>query len=251
MMRYALLLCALFLTVSTTARADKIKTSEDLIAAMQKKYAKSWYKTLTFKQKTTNFSDDGTKKESIWYEALSVPGKLRIDFDPINEGNGILFVNDTIYSFKDGAQANTRPFVHPLLVLGFDIYFLSQQDALKKLKDLKFDLAVMHEDTWQGRPVYVVGAKEGDLKSQQFWIDKQNLYFVRMLGPAGKDGTLTQETQFNKYFKVKGGGWVSPEVVFMINGKPRTTEEYTEVRTDVPLDDKLFDPQYWKTAHWR
>ena len=21
--------------------------------------------------------------------------------------------------------------------------------------------------------------------------------------------------------------------------------------TDIPLDDKLFDPQYWTTAHWR
>src|SRR5437870_8675948 len=134
-MRYVLLLCALILTVST-ARADKIKTSEDLIQAMQKRYAKSWYKTLTFKQKTTNFSEDGTKKESIWYEALSVPGRLRIDFDPASEGNGILFVNDTIYSFKDGAQANSRPFVHPLLVLGFDLYFLSQQDAINKLKGL-------------------------------------------------------------------------------------------------------------------
>ena len=249
-MRYALLLCALLLTVGS-ARADKIRTSEDLIQAMQKKYAKSWYKTLTFKQKTTEFHEDGSKKESIWYEALSVPGRLRIDFDPVTEGNGILFVNDTLYRFKDGAQADSRPFVHPLLVLGFDIYFLTPDDAIKKLKGLKFDLSTLREDTWQGRPVYVVGAKAGDLHSAQFWIDKKNLYFVRMLGPAGKDGKATQETQFNKYFKVKGGGWVSPEVIFMIDGKPRTTEEYTEVRTDVPLDDKLFDPQYWKTAHWR
>lgn len=249
-MRHVLLLCALLLTL-TSAQAAKIKTSEDLIQAMQKKYAKSWYKTLTFTQKTTDFHEDGTTKVSIWYEALSVPGKLRIDFDPIKDGNGILFANDTLYSFKDGTLSNSRAFTHPLLVLGFDIYFMPLEDAVNKLKGLKFDLSVMHEDMWQGRPVYVVGAKQGDLHSQQFWIDKKNLYFVRMLGPAGKDGTATQETQFNKYFKVKGGGWVSPEVIFMLNGKPRTTEEYTDVRTDVPLDDKLFDPQYWKTAHWR
>src|SRR5919199_4734431 len=112
-MRYfMLLLCALLLTV-TTAQAKKIETAEDLIQAMQKKYAKSWYKTLTFKQKTTNFKDDGTKEEAIWYEALSVPGKLRIDFDPVSEGNGILFVNDNIYRFDKGAQAASRPFVHP------------------------------------------------------------------------------------------------------------------------------------------
>jgi hypothetical protein len=249
-MRYFMLLCALLLTV-TTAQAKKIETAEDLVQAMQQKYAKSWYKTLTFKQKTTNFHEDGTKEEAIWYEALSAPGKLRIDFDPVSKGNGILFANDTIYSFKEGKLDNSRPFTHPLLVLGFDIYFLSLEDAIAKLKQLKFDLSVMHEDTWQGRPVYVVGAKQGDLRSRQFWIDKKNLYFVRLLGPAGKDGTQTQETQFNKYFKVKGGGWVSPEVVFMLDGKPRTTEEYTEVRTDVPLDEKLFDPQSWTTAHWQ
>ena len=249
-MRYFMLLCALLLTV-TGAQAKKIETAEDLVQAMQKKYAKSWYKTLTFKQKTTEFHEDGTTKVSIWYEALSAPGKLRIDFDPVKDGNGILFANDTIYSFKEGKLENSRPFTHPLLVLGFDIYFLPLQDAIGKLKQLKFDLSLMHEETWQGRPVYVVGAKQGDLHSRQFWIDKKNLYFVRLLGPAGKDGTQTQETQFNKYFKVKGGGWVSPEVVFMIDGKPRTTEEYTEVRTDVPLDDKLFDPQYWTTARWQ
>ncbi|MDQ3820056.1 MAG: outer membrane lipoprotein-sorting protein [Acidobacteriota bacterium] len=250
-MRYALLLCTLLLTAAAGARADKITTSEDLIRAMQKRYAKTWYRTLTFKQKTTNFHEDGTKEEAIWYEALYAPGRLRIDFDPVSQGNGILFVNDTLYRFKDGAQQDSRPFVHPLLVLGFDIYFMTPEDAIKKLQGLKFDLSTFREDTWQGRPAYVVGAKSGDLHSQQFWVDKENLYFVRMLGPAGKDGTRTQETQFNKYFKVKGGGWVSPEVIFMIDGKPRTTEEYTEVRTDVPLDDKLFDPQYWKTAHWR
>jgi hypothetical protein len=249
-MRYVLLLCVLLVALSG-AQASSIKTSEDVVQAMQKKYAKSWYKTLTFKQITTEFKEDGTTKASTWYEALSVPGKLRIDFDPIKDGNGILFVNDTIYSFKDGALDKSRPFTHPLLVLGFDIYFMPFQDAINKLKGLKFDLSVMHEESWQGRPVYVIGAKQGDLKSQQFWIDKKNLYFVRMLGPAGKDGALLQETQFNKYVKVKGGGWVSPEVIFMINGKTVTTEAYTEIRTDVPLDDKLFDPQFWKTAHWR
>jgi outer membrane lipoprotein-sorting protein len=247
-MRYFMLLCALLLTV-TGAQAKKIETAEDLVQAMQKKYAKSWYKTLTFKQKTTEFHEDGTTKVSIWYEALSAPGKLRIDFDPVKDGNGILFANDTIYSFKEGKLENSRPFTHPLLVLGFDIYFLPLQDAIGKLKQLKFDLSLMHEETWQGRPVYVVGAKQGDLHSRQFWIDKKNLYFVRLLGPAGKDGTQTQETQFNKYFKVKGGGWVSPEVIFMVDGKTRTTEEYTDIRTDVPLDEKLFDPQYWTTAH--
>jgi outer membrane lipoprotein-sorting protein len=249
-MRSTFLILLITLSLAPITNAAKIQTTEDLVQAMQKKYAKSWYKTATFVQKTTEYDKDGNKKVSTWYEALSVPGSLRIDFTPVKDGNGILFTNNTVYSFKDGKVENSRPFVHPLMILGFDIYRLSMADALDKLKGLKFDLAILREDTWQGRPVYVVGAKQGDLHSPQFWIDKKNLYFVRMLRPAGKDGAQTQETQFNKYQRL-GGGWMAPEVIFKVDDQIRTTEEYSDLRADTALDSKLFDPQYWTTIHWK
>jgi outer membrane lipoprotein-sorting protein len=248
-MRYFILLFCLILIVPSTYAA-KIKTTEDLIQAMQKQYGKSWYKTATFVQKTTNHQPDGTTKVETWYEALSVPGSLRIDFTPIKDGNGILFTNNQIYSFKDGKVDTNRPFVHPLMVLGFDIYKLPMASVMDLLKGLKFDLSVLREDNWQGRPVYVVGAKPGDLHSPQFWIDKKNLYFVRMLRPAGKDGAQTQETQFNKYQRL-GGGWMAPEVIFKVDDQIRTTEEYSEIRANPSLDNKLFDPQYWTSVHWK
>ena len=250
-MKRLLLILSVLLVLAPTIHANKIKTSEDLIAAMRKKYAKSWYKTTTFRQVTTDFEKDGTKKVAVWYEAISVPGRLRIDFDPIKDGNGILFANDSISSFKDGKLENSRPLIHPLVLLAFDVYFLPVDQTLAKLKQLKFDLSLLREDTWQGRPVYVVGAKAGDLHSPQFWIDKQRLYFVRMFRPAGKDGALTSEVQFNKYERL-GGGWMSPEVIFMVDGRITTTEAYSELRADVPLDPSLFDPQKWTTAkQWR
>ena len=180
---------------------------------------------------------------------MSVPGSLRIDFVPVKDGNGILFIDRTIYSFKNGKQDSSRAFTHPLLVLGFDIYKLPIAEVLDVLKSLKFDLSIVREDTWQGRACYVVGAKQGDLHAPQFWIDKQNLYFVRMIRPGGKDGAQTQETQFNKYQRL-GGGWMAPEVIFIVDGKTVTTEEYSDMRADVTLDSKLFDPQYWATVHW-
>lgn len=249
-MRYALMLFCLLLVLAPIARASKITSSEELVRAMQKRYAASWYKTATFVQKTTEYEKDGTTKVSTWYEALSVPGSLRIDFTPVKDGNGILFTNSTVYSFKEGKVEDSRPYVHPLMILGFDIYALPQAEALEKLKRLKFDLSILREDTWQGRKVYVVGAKEGDTHSPQFWIDRERLYFVRMIRPAGKDGAMTSETQFNKYERL-GGGWMAPEVIFMVNGKTVTTEEYSEMRANVPLDAKLFDPQYWTTVHWK
>jgi outer membrane lipoprotein-sorting protein len=249
-MKYFALIVAIVLLPLLSAPAAKISNTQELISAMQKKYGNSWYKTATFVQKTTNFQPDGTSKTETWYEAMSVPGSLRIDFTPVSEGNGILFTGGKIYVFKGGKVENTRAFEHPLLILGFDIYRAPASEVTAKLEALKFDLSQFREDTWQNRPVYVVGAKAGDLHSPQFWIDQKNLYFVRMIRPAGKDGAQTQETQFNKYEKL-GGGWIAPEVIFLVDGKVVTTETYSEMRADVKLDPKLFDPQFWTTVHWK
>src|SRR5437016_1153759 len=167
-MRYVILLTCLILVFAPAAAAAKPKTTHDLVRAMQKKYAESWYKTATFVQKTTNIDKEGNKKVETWYEALSVPGSLRIDFTPTKDGNGILFTNNQIYVFKNGKVDSNRPYVHPLMILGFDVYRLPQSEVMEKLKGLKFDLSILREDRWQGRAVYVVGAKTGDLHSPQF-----------------------------------------------------------------------------------
>lgn len=59
-------------------------------------------KTATFVQKTTTIAADGTPKVATWYEALAVPGSLRIDFAPVSDGNGALFTGGKTFSFKDG-----------------------------------------------------------------------------------------------------------------------------------------------------
>jgi hypothetical protein len=227
-----------------------ITSATDLIAAMQRQYGGSWYKTATFVQKTTTVAPDGTSKVATWYEALAVPGSLRIDFTPVSDGNGALFTDGKMFSFKDGKVASSRPYVHPLMLLGFDIYKLPAAEVTAELTGLKCDLTKFHAEVWQDRPAFVVGADAGDLRSAQFWIDQENLYFVRLIRPGGSNNTQTQETQFNKYQRL-GGGWMAPEVIFKTDGRVVTIEEYSELRADVALDPNLFNPDVWTTVHWR
>ena len=244
-MRHIKLVILFLLVAVIPAFAGRINNAEDLISEMHKKYSGKWYKTLTFVQKNTSYRRDGTTQNSVWHEAMSLPGKLRVDFVPLEKGNGWLFTKSEQHSFKDGKLARSAPMIHPLMVLGFDVYGQTAEKTIKQLKELKFDLSVMHTDTWQGRAVYVVGAKKGDSHTLQFWIDKKRLLLVRILQPAGPGGKFTSETQFNKYQKVKGGGWISPEVVFLFEGKKRFVEEYTEMRFNVDLNEDLFDPKKW------
>ncbi|HVE58037.1 MAG TPA: hypothetical protein VNB22_14495 [Pyrinomonadaceae bacterium] len=247
-MRNLKIIALLLLLTALPAFAAKITNGEQLVTAMHKKYAGKWYKTLTFVQKTTQYKPDGTTQVSTWYEAMSVPGKLRVDVTPLEDGNGFMFVDNMQHSIKGGKLLRSTPRIHPLLVLGFDVYAQPVETTVKLLKDLEIDLSVLHEETWQGKPVYVVGAKQGDLNAPQFWIDKKNLYFVRLIELGGKDKKQVQETQFNKYQKAKGGGWVSAEVIFNVDGKKVITEDYSDIQTDVKLDEKLFDPNKWSEA---
>ena len=162
----------------------------------------------------------------------------------------MLLAGDSLYVFKEGNLSSTRAFVHSLLLLGFDIYFLPPQESIAKLKGLHFDMSLLRQDTWRGHPVYVVGGQKDDLHSPQFWIDKERLLFVRLLEPAGTDGTMTRETQFNNYVPL-AKGWLAPEVVVMVDGKVRMSEKYSDFRGNPKLDLNLFSPKYWTTARWK
>lgn len=217
-----------------------------LIQAMHDRYSNKWYRTITFTQKTTVALPSGGQIVQTWYEAAALPGALRIDTDLPSKG-GVLYARDSSYSFSAGKLVAAAARVNDLLVLGFDVYTQPVAKTEAVLRREGFDLARFHEATWQGRPVYVVGALRGDTSSKQFWVDRERLLFVRML-ENGRQGHA--DTRFN-YYERYGGGWVATEVVQLVNGKRRVMEQYSGVKTDVPLSPELFDPTKWATApHW-
>ena len=226
------------------------KTGDELVRAMHDRYAGKWYHSLAFLQHNTRYFATDSVQHSTWFERAAIPGKLRIDF---REGpgfppdGGVLFVNDSLISIKGDSVAQSITFIHPLMVLGFDVYAQPVDTTLNKLQSLGFDLSSVRTDTWQGRSVYVVGAKAGDLHTRQFWVDKERLVFVRMLEPGQRDTSATSETQFNDY-RPFGKGWVSAQVLFLGNGKPVWKEEYDQIQVDVPLTEGAFDAHRWKTT---
>lgn len=232
---------ALTLLFATAPAGSPMTDGRALVRRMHDRYAGKWYDTLTFRQKTTTYAADGKESAEIWHESLACPGQLRIDIEPVADGKSIIFANDTVYRLDHGKLAGSRPLIHPLLVLGFDIYCQPPETTIDRLEKLKVDLSIIRETTYNGTPVYVVGAKDGDLKSPQFWIEKKRLIFVRMLRPEGKDGAQTSDVVFDKYVKA-GGGWVAAEVLFSVDGKLETREEYTEIKTGMPLSPTLFTP---------
>jgi hypothetical protein len=230
-------------------QAVAITDGESLIRAMHERYAGNWYRTLTFVQKTTITRASQTPMVQTWYEAMSLPGKLRIDVGDPALGNGTLFRGDSTYSLSDGRIARADTGFNELLVLGFDVYTQPAEETISILRHLGFQLSRMHTADLDGKSVYVVGAtSRNDSTSKQFWIDRDRLLFVKLAERRANGQQV--DLRFADYVPA-GNGWIARTVVQMINGSPRVREDYTDIKADVPLDPALFDPKQWKTVrHW-
>jgi len=220
-----------FLLSFTALNAQEIRTGDAVVRAMHDRYAKSWYRGVTFKQETTTYDEDQKKLVQTWYEALSCPGKLRVDIDPIKDGNGFLIADGTMTAFHEGEATTSRQLVNLLLLLGFDVYCQSP------------------ETTWLGRPVYVVGAAKDDLNSKQFWVDKERLLFVRLFQPSRDDPKKVQDVRFTDYREL-AGAWIAARVEVYANERLVITEVYDNIQANPKLDPAVFDPKQYSSAHW-
>lgn len=237
------------LSISAVAQAGGIRNGEDLLRAMHARYEKSWYQTVTFTQKSTTYKDDGSSSSETWYEAASVPGKLRIDIGPPADGKGYVLVDGNVSIVKDNKVAAARHSVNMLMVLGFDVYRQDPETTIKVVKGESYDLSKLREDTWEGKPVYVVGADKGDEKSRQFWVSKDTLLFLRVIEPAQGDSTKVNDIRFIHYQPLEGA-WIAAGVEVYSDGKKVFTEDYTDIRPNVKLDPAVWDPQQFASTHW-
>ena len=233
------------------AAADTLpRDGTAVLQRMHDRYEGKWYRTLTFVQ-TTSFPN---RPAETWYEAGAIPGKLRIDVAPIENGNAFMYVGDSLVMFQGGQRIRAVKDRNLLMTLAFDVYGQPVATTAAQLRESGVDLAEVHATTWQNRPVWVVGAAEGDTTSAQFWIDQERLVFVRLLEPQKNPNApdappALLDVEFNRYERL-GGGWIAPEVVIRMNGSEIMREVYDDVRADVALPDELFDTTTYRAPAW-
>jgi len=226
------------------------KSGEDLVRQMHDRYAGKWYRNLTFVQ-TTTFPD---RPPETWYEAGTIPGKLRIDIAPLDSMKAFIYVGDSAIVFQSGKRVAARQDRNLLMTLGFDVYGQSPETTIEQLKAQSIDLDKIREDTWNGTKVWVVGADKSDTTTNQFWIEQKRLLFVRLIeahpsqkNPSGPPNLL--DITFDKY-QLLGKAWVAPRCVIKVNGKEVQQEEYRDIRADVKLQSDLYDRETYHKATW-
>lgn len=239
--------CAHHVAVDTSTPAD----GTALLQRMHDRYAGRWYNTLTFVQKTTQYPPNAAPRVSTWYESV-LGDRLRIDFGNPSEGNGVLYTPDSAYIMRDGKLVRARAEGNIFLPLISSVYLRPMPVTLAQLAPYHFDLARIRRDTWEGRPTFVVGARDaGDLESPQFWVDAERLVVTRFLAPLIPNGKAkSQDIRLEKYVPV-AGGWLETRVRMLDADQPLQTEEYTDWHANVKFPRNFFDPAHWDEGpHW-
>ena len=227
----------------------------ELLSRMHQAYDGKWFRTLTFTQQTTMRRPDGTEDRATWYEAVGAPDRLRIDIGDPALGNGSLYASDSQYVIRDGKVVRSRfagAAGNPFIPFVEAIYTQPLDRTMAQIAPLNFDLTKMRDDQLDGRPVYVVGARDAsDLESPQFWVDRERLVAVRLILPLLPKGKSKSQDFFLERYVPVGGGWLATRIRMLDGGEPFQTEDYSDWKANVPLSDDFFRAESWSTApHW-
>jgi hypothetical protein len=226
-------------------KASAINTSEKLVNEMHDRYAGKWYKTLRFEQNNTFYTASGKEQKSQWLQRLQVPGRLRIDFLPLSSKSGMLIQNNRVTTFDNGKRVDTRRAIQPVLTLTGDVYAIPASVTLRRLDSLGVNLDKFHDEKWNGRRVYVMGAEKGDLESTQIWIDADKLLLVRFVQRERRgERSIVTDTHVSDYREVDGHQ-VPFEYTSYRDGKVFFKEEYDNVKVNEPIPAAVFDASRW------
>lgn len=217
---------------------DQIKTGDQLIQAMRAKYP-NWYRKLSFVQRAI-YSDGRPEEE--WWEAVMVPGRLRIDIAPVDNGRTIIYRGDSNFVYQKGKQIRADTGHNILAIMAFDVYRQPAERTRALVREEGFDLGQLREGSWKGAPAYVIGTA-----GKELWIEKERLLLVRVLQP-GADGAAS-DISFDK-FEALGDGWLGTQVLFLRNGKEVFREVYRDWQVNEMVSDDLFRTDTWKRAAW-
>ena len=226
--------------------AGTIASTTGLVGAMREKYDGKYFRTLTFLQNNTRYTTTGEEQKSQWFEHVEAPGKLRIAFLPAAQKSGLVQVGERVASFDNGMRIDFRPSVNPVLLLTVDAYSAPASSVMRSLDSLGVDTRVVRTDEWEGRPVYVVGAKAGDTTSTQVWIDTEHLRLTRFIQRVGRgERAMVSEVRVRAYRDIEGYQ-IPTDIVTLRNGRPVWREQRTDIRINDELPANVFDQALWR-----
>jgi hypothetical protein len=237
------MLIALTLLIIISSCAQKPENGYKLIEMMYSANKPNWYETLCFSQEVIHYRNDTVTATEVWHEAYQSPGNLIIKFNDWNSGTGLLFINDSIYSFRNGTLESVQYRIHDLVVLGLDINNIPPETTAARAAKCGYNLDLIMEGQCMGRDAWIVGDTTGTC----FWVDRESLLFLKMKRRSGEN---SREVEFAGYENINGYK-VATEIRFYDNkGVLNMIEKYFNITPGCKVSSTIYRPSEFNNARW-
>jgi len=175
------------------------------------------------------------------------PGKHRIDNGDIENGNALIYKNDSLFRFRQYKLTDAFPDNHyPTEYILGDIYFDQPELAKSIMRANRLDPEKSCAGIWEGRKVLILGTDNAqDRTSVQLWYDAQGLYPIRFFDFI--NGRI-RETRYE--IKNYGEYWYPKTIKQFVSSKQTEVTALSQVSFNRPLDSAIFDIEKFGAVHW-
>lgn len=207
----------------------QLKTGDQLLRAMWKKYNGKPARCVTFTQKTTRAGKAGNY-QATWYENICYPDKFRIDFDTFPSPRAVIFRNDSHFVIRNGEVVKKNEEKNELLLLLGGMYFRKLDDVMARITASGYDLGTLRDTLFTGTACFIIGKKDG----KQIWVEKKLLRVKRLIVPEEDLDAIVEE------WAPSGKAWMEKKISFWSAGQLVQSEEYINLEFNRLKDDQLF-----------
>ncbi|MES2566324.1 MAG: hypothetical protein V4565_05625 [Bacteroidota bacterium] len=218
----------------------KFETGKDVIRFMHIKYKQAPCRSYTFSQKNNHYRNDSVIGNSEWHEYIEFPDKFRIDFGKSEDGNFVIFKNDSSYRYKNNTLKKIKEDSNILLLLLGGMYYRELNNVFTRLEKEHFNAEILSMQKIKTQTCYVIGAQKGDTLSNQIWVDQASFRIIRIIQKMDSENTM--DMSFDAFQK-SCNGYTESKVTFKRNGKTEQVEEYYNIKSHEKIADEIFNPK--------
>jgi hypothetical protein len=218
------------------------RTGLEVIGWMRRAHPSRELRSLSFHIMTTEYTGARqVEREARAYAAL--PGRLRVDLLPASTRAGYVRNRQRLAVFNRGRRVAISNRVDLATLLAYDVFAQSIDTTIMWLDSANIRYGLLRRDSFDGRPVYVVGAEAGDSTSPQFWVDVQRLRVVRVIQRDTKNRVA--DARFGDYTELLDVP-VPQRIVLYVDGDLVQEQRIGNLAANPTLPARAFDLAVWR-----
>ena len=221
-----------------------VEHGAELLAQLHQRYVEQVPRTMTWSQSNTVFTGTGQVKQSARV-VVETPAQMRVDFLPLSGRSGALYLGTRSMTVASGRRSDLVEQPNPALLFAFTVFAAPPGETRKILEEMGIDLSRVRQDEFNGAQAWVIGARKGDLTSNQVWISTRRMLPLRHIRKEERgERTVVTDTRFGT-FREFGSFPMATSIEVHRDGRLAMKQSISKVRANVSLPAGTFDRNRW------